>query len=138
VARAAKWALGKVVHHAGRPDAAAEARQVEAALLSQLRHESATVRRELLWLLSEIGGADSVPAIAALLRDAEVREDARMVLQRLPDPKAVQALREALREASADFRPALADALRQRGEKVEAYPTQKLTPTRATEVKPVP
>jgi len=35
------------------------------------------VRREVLWMLSEIGDGDAIAPMAALLTDKDVREDAR-------------------------------------------------------------
>ncbi len=136
IARSAKRALYVIVRHAGRPGAAQEARAVERALIPLLRDESATVRREVAWMLSEIGGSDAVAPLAALLTDKDVREDARCALTRLPGRKATAALRSAFASAPEDFRFALAESLRKRGEKVEGYPSQKLVPTRSTTVTP--
>ena len=88
-------------------------------------------------MLSEIGGASVVPRIAELLTDKDLREDARCVLVRLPFPEAVAALKSALATADEGFRPALADALRARGEKVEGYPSRKLVAVAQTTVVPV-
>lgn len=135
-ARAAKRAIWNIVHYAGRPGAAAEAKAVEAALLPLLGHSAAAVRREALWMLSEIGGDAVVDPMAKLLGDAEVRDDARCSLERMPGAKSLQALQAAMGSAPEEFKYALADSLRKRGEKVQGYPTRKLTPTKATQVKP--
>ena len=74
--------------------------------------------------------------MAALLADEELREDARCALTRLPAPSAVTALKSAFAAASGDFKYALAESLRQRGEKVEGYPSRKLVPTAQTGVTP--
>ena len=128
VARSAKRALWQIVHHAGRPGAEAEARAVEQALLPLLEHFDAAVRREVLWMLSEIGSAAAVGAMARRLRDREARDDARMALQRIPGPEATQALQTALQTAPEEFRPPLAEALRKRGVKMRDYPSRKLVP----------
>jgi HEAT repeat protein len=130
IGRAAKRALFQVVRHAGRPGAEAEAKAVEAELCSLLRNEAVTIRREGLWLLSEIGGDAAVGAMAELLTDHQVREDARCALTRVPGANSTAALRAAFGSAPEEFKSALAESLRQRGEKVDGYPSRKLTPTR--------
>lgn len=137
-ARAAKRALWVIVRHAGRPGAAREAQAVAKELLSALASPGVAVRREILWMLSEIGDDGAIAPISALLTDSEVRQDAVAALMRLPGRKATAALSKAFRGAPEDFKPALADALRRRGESVQGYPSQKLVPTRTTAVKHPP
>jgi hypothetical protein len=93
------------------------------------------VRREALWMLSEIAGDEAVGPTAALLADQELREDARMVLDRIPGPASLAALRDALNRASDDFRYNLAQSLRHRGVGVPDVPERKLVPVRPTSVK---
>ena len=130
VVRSAKRAMWKIVRHAGRPKADNERGAVEAALIPLLAKGEANVRRDFVWMLSEIGGDDSVPALAALLAEKDLREDARAALQRIPGRKSLKALKDALKTAPEDYRPAIAVSLRARGEKVKEYPSQKLVPTR--------
>jgi hypothetical protein len=138
VALAAKRALAQIVHDAGRPGADEQKKAVVARLLLLLGDDRpAAVRREALWLISEIGGDESVDAVAALLTNAELREDARCVLQRIPGDKSLAALRAGLESLPADFRPAVAESLRTRGVPVRGYPDQKLVPTKRTGVKQV-
>ena len=132
VARAAKRALWKVVRHAGRPGADQEKRAVTTELLTLLQGSPTHVRREVLWMLSEIGSDDAVPHIAALISDRDVREDARAALERIPGNKSLGALKDSLKTASEDFQPAIAQSLRVRGVKVTGYPNQKLVPTRSS------
>ncbi len=134
--RRCKRALLKIVHHAGRPSAASEAAAVETKLMPLLTKNQlpVQVRRELLWMLTEIGGTRSVEAIAPLLTDKDLREDARCALIRLPYPTALAALKTAFTNAPEDFKPALADALRVRGEAVDGCPSRKLTPVAQTSV----
>lgn len=135
-ARSAKRALYQIVRHGGRPGAGREAAAIERELLGALAAERAVpARRELLWMLSEIGEDGAVAPIAALLEDADLREDARGVLLRIPGRKSTAALKKALAKAAPEFQPALADALRSRGEKVAGYPSRKRVPTKATAVK---
>jgi HEAT repeat protein len=134
VARSAKRAMWQIVHYAGRPEANAEAKAVETALIPLLKHSAPVVRREALWMLSEVGSDAAVVPMAALLADAALREDARCALQRIPGDKSLQALRDGLKSAPEDFRHALAESLRKRGEKVDGYPSRKLVPTRTAKV----
>ncbi len=134
--RRCKRALLKIVHHAGRPGAAPEAAAVETKLMPLLTKNllPIQVRRELLWMLTEIGRTRSVEAIAPLLADKDLREDARCALIRLPFPEALTALKTAFAGAPEDFKPALADALRARGETVDGCPSRKLVPVAQTTV----
>ena len=137
VARAAKNALWQIVRHAGRPDADIERKSVVNELLPLCGvRQSASVRREVLWMLSEIAGDEAVDVMSPLLADADLREDARMALQRLPGDKSLDALRVALVAVPEDFKPNIAVSLRLRGIDVSGYPSAKLVPTKATKVTP--
>ena len=138
VARAAKRGLWKIVRHAGRPGAGSMKTVVINRLVELLDDEQPVpVRREVLWMLSEIGNRQSVKPIAALLSDRELREDARMVLQRIPNKAALAALRAGLKAAPDDFKLNIAQSLRQRGVKVRRPECVKLIPTKKTNVKPL-
>ena len=134
VARSAKRAIYVIIRHAGRPDAPSEAQAVGKELIPLLKSEAVPVRREALWMLSEIGGADAVAPMAVLLSDPEVREDARCALTRIPGSEATAALKTAFASAPEDFKYAVAESLRKRGEKVDGYPSRKLVPTKQTTV----
>jgi len=147
VGRAAKHALWAIVRYVGRPGADDEKRPVVGALCRLLgggRVPSgwAAVLREVLWMLSEVGGDEAVNAIRnipGILEDQQIREDARCAVERIPGQAATQALLDGLEGASDDFRLAIAQSLRVRGAEVdkEKYPSQKLVPTRQTKVQPV-
>ena len=66
--------------------------------------------------------------MARLLQDREVRDDARMAIQRIPGSVATMALQTALQTAPEEFRYNLAEGLRKRGVKVSGYPSRKLVP----------
>jgi HEAT repeat protein len=136
LARKGKRALYLVVRHVGVPAAGGERRAVEGELIEVLESSPPQVRREVLWMLSEIGSGRAVGPMAALLTNHELREDARCALTRLPTPSAVPALKSAFFAAPKDFKYALAESLRVRGEKIEGYPSQKLVPTAQTSVTP--
>ncbi len=129
VGRAARHAIERIVHHAGRPGAADEAHAVERELIALLKQESPAVRRLGLWMLSEIGGDNCVQTVAGLLADPQVRDDARCALQRIPGQKSIEALSDAMARVSEDFRFAIAESLRKRGQAVDGYPSKKLLPT---------
>jgi HEAT repeat protein len=133
-ARGAKRALYRIVRHAGRPGAKHEAEAVSGELVLVLGSAPARVRREAVWMLSEIAGDKAVAAMAALLADPEVREDARCALMRLSGRKATSAFKSAFANAPQEFKYALAEALRERGVKLNGYPSQKLVPSRKTTV----
>jgi hypothetical protein len=130
IARAAKRALWKIVRYAGRPGAETERASVAGGLVMLLNGQPTPVRRETLWMLSEIGGGDTVKAIAALLAEPELREDARAALERIPGNESLAALKAGLASVGEEFKPALAQSLRVRGVKLDGYPSQKLVPTR--------
>ena len=138
VARAAKRGLWKIVRHVGRPKADNEKRAVAGELIELLGEEQPVpVRREVLWMLSEIGTRKAIEPIAALLSNKDLREDARMVLQRIPTKSALAALRAGFKAAPEDFKLNIAQSLRQRGVEVSGYPCVKLVPTKKTNVKPL-
>ena len=138
VARSARNALWQIVRHAGRPGADSDKKAVVAELLSLCGDgQPVAVRREVLWMLSEIAGDEAVPAVSALLDNADLREDARMTLQRLPGERSVAALQAALKSAPDEFKPNIAVSLRHRGVDVPGLPSAKLVPTKPTTVKPV-
>lgn len=133
-ARAARRALWLIVRHAARPGAAKEASAVTKELLPLLQNQPAAVQREVVWMLSEISGDDATAPLAALLSDPELREDARCALMRLPGRKVTAAMKSAFAAAPEEFKFALAESLRKRGETVRGYPTQKRVPSRPTNV----
>jgi len=138
VARAAKRALWKIVRVAGRPEGGRQKRAVETQLIDLLgESQPVAVRREVLWMLSEIGERSSVRPIAELMANKELREDARMALERIPLEGAVRALKAGFEAAPEDFKLNLAQSLRKRGEEVAGYPCQKLVPKKKTNVKPL-
>ena len=138
VGRAAKRAMWKIVRTVGAPGARGAKGAVKNLLGLLGDKRPMAVRREALWMVSEIGGGgEEVEPVAALLGHSDWREDARMVLERIPGDKAVAALKAGFDQAPEDFKYNLAQSLRKRGVDVEGYPCRKLTPTKDTSVKPV-
>jgi HEAT repeat protein len=138
IARNARRALQNIVRHAGRPGAEKETRAVERELVALLKLPAPAVRKEAVWMLSEIGSPKATRAMAKLLTDPETREDARCAILRMPREQALDALNSAFRKSSDDFRYALADSLRALGQTFEGWPSRKLTPTAQTGVQPIP
>ncbi len=131
VRRAARRGLERIVRTVGAPGMQAEKSAVIRELLGLIGDDqSLALRRDILWLLSEIGGAESVEPVTALLKHETLREDARMVLERIPGNESLAALQHALGSVSEDFRLNVAQSLRARGEAVnpEKYPCRKLVP----------
>jgi HEAT repeat protein len=131
VARAAKRAMWQIVRHTGRPGAVNAKKAVVGKLCGLLgADQPVSVRREVVWMLSEIGGMASIRPLAELLSNKYLREDARCALERIPIKRAVQALKAGFEVAPEDFKPNLAQSLRKRGVKVEGYPCVKLVPAK--------
>jgi len=112
--------LEELCLNAARPGAETERRAMCAALVARLGPETPPPAR--VWMLRQlalIGGEESVPELAALLkdRDPEVRETSRRALQHNPAPSAAEALRYALdHTVQPAWRVALINALAARGD----------------------
>lgn len=121
----AQLTLQNLVFRALRPGAEAERLAVCKAMLGRLGANQTVLTR--VWLLKQLEFAahgEAVDAAAALLDDKEplVREHARKVLQRNPDPQAGVKLRAALDKATdPSWRAGLATALGYRQD-AEAVP----------------
>ena len=130
--------LWKLVRLAGRPSARDERADVESQLRLALGDNRPNdVDREILWMLSEIGGDKSVDAVAARLSNHNLREDARMALERIPGEKSLAALRSAFDVAGQDFKSNIVQSLRARGVQIEGTPCQKLLPVKESDVRPI-
>lgn len=132
VAWAARRALREIAHHVGRPFGVSHAKEdVIAELIPLLGSDQPLeVRREVLWLLAEIGSDESVDPVARLLNDAELREDARMALDHIPGDLSLAALKAALEQVPEEFKINIAQSLRHRGVVVPGHPCQKLVPAK--------
>ncbi len=141
VSRAGKRAVWLIVRHVGRPGNDDARKAVEAELCGLLGDDQPVViRREVLWMLSEIGGdvaVDAIREIPDILEDTDLRDDARCAVQRIPTVYALQTLKDGLEAAPDDYQPALAQSLRVRGVDVPGIACEKLTATKQTNVKPV-
>ncbi len=125
VGRAAKRALWKIVRHVGRPGAGEEKEAAIGVLLDLLAPtQPVAVRREAVAMLSEIGDDPVVDVIADLLDNDELREDARVALERMPTKMALAALQTAFETVTGDFRIDIARSLRTRGMEVPDLPSE--------------
>jgi HEAT repeat protein len=121
--RAARKALSKIVRHAGRPGAGEERSAVVAELLKLLSEKQpVSVRREAAVMLSEIAGDEAVGPLAAMLKDPELRDDARRALERIPSGQSLDALQAGLAIVPDDFKINIAQSLRARGVQVPESP----------------
>ena len=139
ISRAAKRAMWQIVRHVGRPGGESKEKDAVVSELVVLLSgtQSIPVRREVVRMISEIGGDESVSAVSSLLSHSDLREDARMTLERIPGAESLNALKSALKSAPQDLKPNLAQSLRARGEEVKGIPCKKLVPTKQTNVKPL-
>ena len=138
VARAANRAIQNIVYYAGRPGAEDEAKAVAAELLKLLGDsQPLQFRRDVLSMTWQIAGEEAVEPVAALLANADLREDAVMTLERLPGDKATAVLKAALANAADADKPVIAHSLRVRGVETPGVPDLKLVPTKKTSVQPV-
>ncbi|MCU0871112.1 MAG: HEAT repeat domain-containing protein [Pirellulaceae bacterium] len=77
-------------------DAAAR-KALETHLVAALKTDAPRAAKDVVCRhLSLIGSADAVPALAELLTNSELSQMGRYALERIPDPAALAALREAL------------------------------------------
>lgn len=132
VSRAAKRAIWKIVRHVGRPGAGDEKKPVVKELTALLVDgQPVAVRREVLWMLSEIADSpDVIREMARLIGNRDLREDARMAIERIPGEHSLAALEKALGEVPADFKIHIAQSLRARGQTVPGLPCRKLVPAK--------
>lgn len=108
VARGAAYGAALAAVGEGRADA-------ERALLAALGDQHPEpVRRLAVELLGLVGGEASVPAVAALLNEPALRDEALAALVRLPG--ATPTLVRAVEAAAPERLPALIDAVAQRGD----------------------
>lgn len=130
VSRAAENAMWRIVRDLGAPEVEHSIKrklvtQLEALVTNRFPE---AVRRQALWMFSEIAGATDAEAIAPLLKEPSLREDARCAIQRIPGEQSVQILWAELEEAPGDFKMNIVQSLRARGESVSGHPCQKLVP----------
>jgi hypothetical protein len=93
------------------------------------------VRRQIIRLLAYVGGASEVPALAAALKDLDLREPARCALEANRSDQATDALLAALNEVGPEFRVGVVNALGGRGGEKAAKALQGLVNDEDREVR---
>ena len=128
--RAAKRGLWKITRTIGAPGISEQEKKavVDALVALLADKQEAAVRREVLWILSEIADGKVCESIGLLLTESKLREDARCALERIPGPESLAILKGALAKAPEDFKMNIVQSLRARGVEVPGYPCQKLVP----------
>jgi HEAT repeat protein len=112
VRRAAEEALKNMVHSVGKDPSAPKRPAVVQQLIALTADGGPNWTRTIaLRHLSLIGGDETVPAAARLLRNPELQEEAVFCLERIPGKAATQALMAGAREVKDDFKPRVLAAL---------------------------
>ena len=114
-ARAACEALKRICYNAGRPGATVEANTAATHLVTLTSKEYPRhVRADAMLLLGLVGTATTAALLSTFLTDMDVREDARMAIERIPGSEVDDVLRKAARVVPADYRSAIDQSLRHR------------------------
>jgi HEAT repeat protein len=117
VRRAAEEALKNAVHSVGKDPQAANRPAVVKQLIALTGDGHPTWTRTVaLRHLSLIGGDETVPVAAKLLRNSELQEEAVFCLERIPGSASTQALMAAFPDVSDGFKPRVLAALGHRGD----------------------
>jgi HEAT repeat protein len=116
VRKAAGEGLKNIVHSVGKTAGGSRRAAVVRQLIALTGDGQAIwVRTVALRHLSLIGGDETVPAAAKLLRNAELQEEAAFCLERIPGSVSTAALMSALPEVGDPFKPRILAALGHRG-----------------------
>jgi len=112
VGLAATGAMEKIAHYSARPGAGSEAEAVSAELLKvAASHKPRVIRANALHLVGFIADNRSIPGLVKLLSDLEIREDARLALEKIPGSAATEAFKRAVKTAPGDFLPQIKQSL---------------------------
>ena len=132
VALSATGAMEKIAHYAGRPGAKIEAEKATREFLKVANSaHPRMVRANAINLIGMIGDNRAIGGLVRLMKDMELREDARLALERIPGNLAETALKElakAADETKEEFGSNLKQSLYSRNlqaKTVGLLPTQK-------------
>ncbi len=116
IAKAANAALPILAHHSARPGAYEEAESMASELLkiAESSDYPMLIRAQSLNLIGCISPAQLVPRIAKLLATDELREEARMAIERIPGNPSTHALKAGLRSTPESFHKNLQQSLHNR------------------------
>jgi HEAT repeat protein len=121
VRRAAEEALKNIVHAVGKdPAAARRPAAIRQFIALTADGQPAWTRTVALRHLSLIGGDETVPVAARILRDAALQEEAVFCLERIPGRASTDALMAAFPPASDRFKPRILAALGHRSDQAAA------------------
>ena len=113
VAKAAREAIITMTHSVGKDTAHPKRAAVNKELLAVATADTSSnaARIHCLRLLSNIAPEASVPALAKLLANADLQEEAIYAIERIPGVASNKALTAAYRPAKDDFKPRILGAL---------------------------
>src|SRR5512138_2754889 len=111
-----------------RNDPAAR-KEIESKLLAVLQSSAPRDAKDYACrLLRTMGTAACVPVLEKLLADAELSHMARYALERIPDPKAGQAMERQVRKLSGKLKVGVISSLGTRGQEGLSNPVSSLRP----------
>jgi HEAT repeat protein len=112
VRKAADEALKRMVHGVGKqPQSARRTAVVQQLIVLTGDGQTGWTRTVALRHLSLVGGDETVPVAAKLLRNVELQEEAIFCLERIPGPASTRAIMQAFPDVSESFRPRILAAL---------------------------
>jgi HEAT repeat protein len=112
VRKAADEALKRIVHGVGKqPQSARRTAVIQQLIVLTADGQTGWTRTIALRHLSLIGGDETVPAAAKLLRNVELQEEAIFCLERIPGALSTSAIMQAFPDASEAFKPRILAAL---------------------------
>jgi HEAT repeat protein len=112
VRKAADESLKRMVHGVGKqPGGARRAAVVQQLIALTADGQAGWTRTIALRHLSLIGGDETVPAAAKLLRNVELQEEAIFCLERIPGAASTRAIMTAMPDVADNFKPRLLAAL---------------------------
>jgi HEAT repeat protein len=112
VRKAADESLKRIVHGVGKqPGGTRRAAVVRQLIVLTADGQAGWTRTMALRHLSLIGGDETVPVAAKLLRNVELQEEAVFCLERIPGAASIQAIMKAMPDVSDAFKPRLLAAL---------------------------
>ena len=115
-AKAATEAMQSIAHYSARHGSGPETHAVSAALLKVgASAKPRLVRSNAINLIGFTGDSTAIPGLMKLLADMEMREDARMALERIPGAASLNALKKAYAAGPADFKDNIQQSLHNRG-----------------------
>ena len=116
VAKCAHGTLEVIAHYAAKSGSGSPTAHSVTANLLKLADSTRPrmVRADAITLVGVVGDGRAVPTLAKLLSDKDVREDARMALERIPGSASLNALKKASQTVPDDYKPSINQSLHTR------------------------